>query len=110
MTLDDVRKLALSLPESSEEPHHHYTSFRVRGKIFATAPPDETHVHVFVDGERRELAIAMFPDVCEPLMWGKKVVGVRVALRSADANDVEDLLRSAWAHKAPKVLAGRMAD
>ena len=30
-----VRKLALSLPESTEQPHHDMTSFRVRGKIFA---------------------------------------------------------------------------
>ena len=39
MTLDDVRSFALSLPETTEAPHHERTSFRVRGKIFATALP-----------------------------------------------------------------------
>lgn len=107
MTLDDARTLALSLPSSNEEPHHHYTSFRVNGKIFATAPPDGEFLHVFVEEERRELAIAMFPDACEPLTWGKKTVGVRVRLSMADAHDVEDLLHSAWALKAPKALLER---
>lgn len=104
MTLDDVRSASRALPETSEEPHHHFTSFRVRGRIFATAPPDSEHLHVFVDEERRELALAMYPDAYEPLTWGKKVVGVRVLLPAADAQDVEDLLRSAWALKAPKNL------
>ena len=36
MKLADVRKFALALPEVAEAPHHHYGSFRVRGKILAT--------------------------------------------------------------------------
>ncbi len=107
VTLDDARKLALALPSSSEEPHHHLTSFRVNGKIFATAPPEEEYLHVFVDEDRRELALAMYPDACEPLTWGKKTVGVRVRLSVADAGDVEDLLHSAWALKAPAKLVDR---
>jgi hypothetical protein len=34
MTLSQVRRFALSLPETTEEPHFDRTSFRVRGKIF----------------------------------------------------------------------------
>ena len=40
---------ALSLPDTTEAPHFKYTSFRVAGKIFATAPPDEATVNIFVD-------------------------------------------------------------
>jgi len=36
------------MPEVTEEPHFAYTSFRVKGKIFATAPPDGEHLHIFV--------------------------------------------------------------
>lgn len=104
MNIDDVRDFAMSLPEVTEEPHHHYSSFRIRGKIFATVPPDEQHLHVFVEEERRELAIAMFPEACEKLEWGKKIVGVRVSLPAANAEDVADLLKSAWERKAPKSL------
>jgi hypothetical protein len=48
MKLDVARRFALSLPETTEAPHFHYASFRVQGKIFATAPPDGEHLHVFV--------------------------------------------------------------
>lgn len=104
MNIDEVRNAAMSLPEVTEEPHHHFSSFRIRGKIFATVPPDEEHLHVFVDEQRRELAIAMFPDDYEKLWWGKNVVGVRVSLKSADTADVADLLKLAWERKAPKSL------
>lgn len=106
MTVDDIRKIALALPETTEEPHFKYDSYRVHGKIFATLPPDGAHLHVFVDDERRELALAMFPEIYEKLWWGKKPVGLKVALQHADRDDVRDLLRSAWAYKAPKRLAG----
>ena len=102
MKLIEARRYALSLAEANEEPHFTYSSFRVRGKIFATVPPDDEHLHVFVDAQRRELALAMFPDAYEKLWWGKKVVGIRVVLSKADAADVNDLLCSAWRRKAPK--------
>ena len=102
--LAEARKYALSLPEASEEPHHKYNSFRVKGKIFATAPPDKQHLHVFVDEQRRKLAVSMFPDAYEELWWGKKVVGIKVLLSAAESSDVEDLIYSAWQRKAPKRL------
>ena len=102
MKLAEVRKFALSLPEANEQPHFQYSSFRVKGKIFATVPTDKKHLNVFVDDERRELAMSMFPDAYEKLWWGKKVVGVTVLLSAADASDVRDLLHSAWKRKAPK--------
>lgn len=39
MKLDDVRTHALSLEAVTEAPHHTYSSFRVRDKIFVTVPP-----------------------------------------------------------------------
>ena len=49
MRLAEARKFALSLPEATEEPHFEKSSFRVRGKIFATVPEDQKHLNVFVD-------------------------------------------------------------
>jgi len=103
--LDRVRHHALSLPETAEQPHFHYMSFRVRGKIFATVPPDGLFLHVFVDEEQRELALAVHPACIEKLWWGQKVVGLRVDLARADAKVVDELLRQAWARKAPKSLS-----
>ena len=56
-TLAQARKIALALPEATEEAHHELTSFRVRGKIFATVP-DDTHLRVMVDEMEIRAAVA----------------------------------------------------
>ena len=104
MTLDQVRGLAMSLPEATEEPHFHYTSFRIRGKIFATAPPDGEYLHLFVEDERRKIALANHPDSLEELRWGKRICGVRVLLPGAETKVVATLLTEAWLRRAPKRL------
>lgn len=102
MKADAVRRFALSLPDVTEEPHFHFTSFRIGGKIFATMPPGDALLHVFVPEEERQIAVQSRPDVCEVLNWGKRVVGLRIELARADEEFVEDLLRSAYAGKAGK--------
>ena len=57
MRIAEVRRLALPLPEVSEEPHFDYASFRVKRKIFATVPPGGRYLHVFVDEPERELMV-----------------------------------------------------
>jgi hypothetical protein len=104
MKFTAVRAFALALPDVTEEPHHQFGSFRVRGKIFVTFPPDQEHVHVFAPELRREQALSMYPAFVEKLHWGGKVVGVRIALAQAEAAVVKALIRSAWEHKAPKAL------
>jgi hypothetical protein len=102
--LEQVRAYALSLPEVAELPHFDYASFRVRGKIFVTVPPDGQHLHVFVDEEQRDLALAVHPSYVEKLWWGGKVVGLRVDLAEAEVQAVNELVRKAWTRKAPKNL------
>ena len=91
MTLRQARKYALSLPETTEEPHFAYSSFRVRGKIFATVPPLGAHLHIFVEEDQRAPLIAAQPDAFEALHWGAKVVGIKVRLECANAATVNRL-------------------
>ena len=105
MKVAAVRKIALSLPEVTEEPHHDFGSFRVRGKIFVTLPPGGELVHVFVPEPMREETVSAFPHFIETLHWGAKALGVRVRLAQADPGVVEALVRAAWNLKAPKSLA-----
>jgi hypothetical protein len=104
MKIADVQRFALSLPDATEEPHFDSSSFRVHGKIFATVPPDGKRLHVFVDEETRETAIALEPAFLEKLFWGKKVCGLCVMLADARPRVVESLLTQAWRRKAPKKL------
>ena len=85
MKLDAVRRYALSLDAVTEEPHHHFSSFRVRGKIFVTMPPGEQFIHVFLAEDDREPALAMYPTFIEKLLWGGKVVGLRGGARPGHA-------------------------
>jgi hypothetical protein len=102
-----ARTFALSLPEATEQPHHNFSSFRVRGKIFVTIPPEQEHFHVFLSEAHREQALAMYPEFTEKLLWGGKVVGLRVCLAAAPAVAVKQLVRQAWSAKAPKSLLGK---
>ena len=103
MKIAGVRRLALALPEASEEPHFHLTSFRVKGKIFATVAPDGSYMNVFVDDAQRELMVTVDPKAYESLKWGK-IAYLHVHIAAAKAKDVKTLLRAAWERKAPKNL------
>lgn len=104
-----ARTFALALPEASEQPHFDFNSFRVRGKIFATVPPGQLHLHLFVPEVQREQALALYPDFTEKLLWGGKVVGLRVSLAPAPAAAVKPLIRQAWSAKAPKALVAQLS-
>jgi hypothetical protein len=105
--LAEARTFALSLPEAASAPHFDFESFRVRGRIFATAPPDGKHLHVLVGDDEIEVAVALYPKWCEKLWWGRKVLGVRVTLAPAKPAEVRRLLRAAWERRAPKSLRDR---
>jgi hypothetical protein len=107
MKLSEVRRFALGLPEVTEEPHHEYSSLRVRGKIFITIPPDSEYIHVFVNDASREQALALYPNFVEKLFWGGKVRGIRIQLTAATPDAVKSLVRSAWTNKAPPSIKQR---
>ena len=109
MNVKDIRRLALALPETTEEPHFHLASFRVKGKIFATMPQDGSYLNVFVDDQQREMMVAVDPKAYENVLWGKKIAGLRVNVAPAKSKDVAAVLRMAWERKAPKRLL-RAAD
>lgn len=111
--LSQAREFALSLPGTSEEPHFDMTSFRVRGKIFATAPADETRLHVFVDESEVATTVAeqpgaALPRAFEALVWGQRVRGLRVLLAAAPDDRVRELLAEAWRRKAGRRLAAQL--
>ncbi len=105
--LDEVRKFAMALPDTTEEPHHTYGSFRVRGKIFVTVPPGGQLLHVFLPGEKRELALALDSEFLEPVTWGTKVLGVRVQLLKANKSTVLRLVEQAYEYKSAQVAKAK---
>ncbi len=103
-----VKKLALALPETTEEDHHGFPSFRVAKKIFATLPDGE-HLNIMLSADEIDMAVTTDPDACEELWWGKKLAGVRVTLANVDPKLVAALLREAWRQRAPARLRSKRA-
>jgi hypothetical protein len=107
MRLSAARRFALSPPETTEEPHFEFSSFRVRGKVFATVP-DNDHLHLFVGVEEARALLQEHPATFEPIGRGKRInpEWLRVNLALADTKEVRELRVEAWRTKAPKrVLA-----
>ncbi len=109
MKLAAARALALALPDTSEEAHHGFPSFRVRGKIFATVP-DERTVRVFVDEEQIHAAVAMYPASCSLGYWGQALRAVVVDIGHIEPSVLGELLTDAWRKRAPAVLRKRLAE
>ncbi len=98
-----VRRLALALPEATEQDHHGRPSFRVGGKIFATLW-DAEHVNVMLDEGGIRTAVEAHPDLCSEVWWGKRLSAVRVELPLASDDVLTVLLADAWEGKAPARL------
>lgn len=105
VTPDEVRELALALPDAVEQDHHGRPSFRVAGRIFATLW-DEGHMNVMLDEDGIRTAAHDRPDACAEFWWGRRLRAVQVGLAAADAALVAELLGDAWEQKAPRRLWG----
>ena len=105
MTRDDIRRLALTLPEAAEADHHGIPSFRVNGKIFCTIHLDHPRMMVKLDPEDQANLAAGHPGVVEavPGYWGRKG-STFVAYESADETLASTLLEMAWTNVAPARL------
>jgi predicted DNA-binding protein (MmcQ/YjbR family) len=95
---DDIRRLALALPDTAEADHHGMPSFRVKGKIFSTIHVQHPRMMVKLEPEDQHNLAEAHPGVIEavPGAWGRK--GATFALyERADVALIEMLLRMAYA-------------
>ena len=107
MTPAAFRKLALSLPEATEQTHMAHPDFRVRGKIFATLGyPDASKAMVKLTSAQQDMMSRACPAAFSPVPggWGERGA-TRVILKHADKATTLDALRMAWKNTAPKSLA-----
>jgi hypothetical protein len=106
MSVDDYRRLALSLPEVAASSHQNHPDFRVRGKIFATLWPERGYGVVMLTREEQDVLVGAEPAVFAPVAGGWGLRGSTIVmLDQADEKTVYSALRMAWRRKAPKGLA-----
>ena len=106
ITIDILRELALSFPETTEEPHFEKTSFRVKKKIFATY--EEINKRTCI--KLSEINQNVFPSANKTIIfpldnkWGKQ--GWTLIEMSKVHKDLFiDALTTAYCEVAPKKLA-----
>ena len=104
-THEDIRRIALSLPEAYEADHHGMPSFRVGKKIFATLRTAEPKMMVKLDPEDQHNLAGGHPGVIEPVpgYWGRSG-STFVHFDRCDEAMVENLLKLAWSGFAPRRL------
>jgi len=98
---EDVRTLALSLPESEEHDHWGKPSFRTRKRIFATLQPDEYTAILKLPLQDQEALVTFQPDVFALGGWSHQG-WTRVELRRVDSAEFRALLVLAWRTIATK--------
>jgi hypothetical protein len=109
LTLDGFRRMALSLPEVTEEAHMGHPDFRVRGKIFATlCAPDEEWGMVKLTPEQQDAFVDSAPTVFTPVKggWGRRGA-TNVRLVAVTARTLRPALTTAWSNAAPRSLTRR---
>jgi hypothetical protein len=108
-TFDDVRRIALSLPEAEERITWDVDlTFRVRDKIFAMGGPDGTHISVKASIDRQSELVDLDPVTFAPSAYVGRFGWVTVDLARVEPLLLEDLIRDAWRRTAPKKLAATL--
>lgn len=105
MTIEQVKKIALSLPETEEKPHFHLTSFRVKNKIFSTIHADKNYVMVSLHPVDQSVFCQYNKDVFFPVPggWGRKGATF-INLKKVPKKVFIDALTTAWKKSAPPKL------
>ncbi|MFI8992490.1 MmcQ/YjbR family DNA-binding protein [Streptomyces sp. NPDC053542] len=102
---DDVRRIALSLPETVEKEAWSMPTFRVAGKMYLTLPDDETSFAVRCPVLERGELIAAEPEKfwVPPHEAGSAWVRVRLAALE-DLDELRDIVVDSWRQAAPSRL------
>jgi hypothetical protein len=107
MTAAEFRRIALSMPQTSESAHMNHPDFRVDGKIFATLGyPDKNHGMVILPPEEQERFVRTLPMAFAPAKgaWGRRG-STCVRLEVVDGSTLQRAMEIAWRKRAPKRLA-----
>jgi hypothetical protein len=104
MTASDFRRIALSLPDSTEASHFGNPDFRVGGRIFATLSLErEGYGVLLLTPDQQAGMVEDEPAVFSPVPggWGRNG-STRVLLAQAAPDVLEAALRTAWQSRVTK--------
>jgi hypothetical protein len=106
ITVDDVRRIASTLPRAYEVVVRDQIKFRVGQIVFVAFSRDETVMGVGFPKEEREAMIAAEPDkFMLPRQSDMRYNWIHVRLDAIDLDEVRELVLDAWRMCVPKKVA-----
>jgi hypothetical protein len=110
-TFDDVRRIALALPEAEEIlTWETDITFRVRNKLFALGGEGADRVSIKAGLETQAELIELDPGTFAKSAYVGRFGWITVELGRVDPALLTSLLREAWRRTAPKRLAAALED
>lgn len=107
---DQLRAIALSLPEAEERATWGEATFRVHHKIFVILAEGDRRASIKASPAEQEALVRTDPDTFAVAPYTGRYGWVAVRLDSADPGQVRELLIDAWRRTAPKRLVAAYAD
>ena len=104
VTVDILKKLAQSFPETTEEPHFEKTSFRVKKKIFVTCDVSKNIATIKLSQADQDLFSADISIYPVPNKWGKQGWTI-LEMDQIHPDLFTDAVTTAYCEVAPKKLA-----
>jgi hypothetical protein len=109
--LDDVRRIAMSLPRTSEHLIRDHVKFRVGSLVYASVSADEERLGFGFAKDERAALVASEPDkFMMPLRSDERYHWVRARLPVLDPEELRELLIDAWCMVVPKKVAAAYLD
>lgn len=108
-TFDDVRRIALSLPDAEERTTWEVdTTFRVRDRIFAMGGPDGTRASIKATPIVQADLLDRDPATFRSAAYVGRFGWIDVDLARIDVDELNGLITEAWRLTAPKRLAATL--
>ena len=106
--LEDVRRIALPLPRTTEHLIRDHVKFRVGRLVYASVSADEERLGFGFPKDERAALVASEPGkFMMPLRSDERYHWVRARLGVLDPEELRELLIDAWCMVVPKTIAAR---
>lgn len=110
VTIHDLRSLALSFPEVTEEPHFEKTSFRVNKKIFATYDEKNERACIKLSNVDQDVFSILDKSIiyAVPNKWGKQG-WTFIEMETVNPELFQEAIITSYCTVAPKKLADQVS-
>jgi hypothetical protein len=103
---EDVRRIALSLPRTTEGYVRDYVKYRIGRIVYASVSPDGSLLGFGFPKEERAALVASEPDkFLMPVRSDERYNWVRGRLTALDVDELAELLTDAWCMCVPKKVS-----